>query len=535
MSAQIEHVPVGHPVYDFFDRMSVKGFLPDYSRASQPIARKQAVQFIDSLQQFKNEFTQSEVSLLLRFEDEFVKEQLGTQEHVDLFRGDQSFAEKIQNVFTDKEKFLYSWRDSSTTFFMEFLASGDYRTAIAKENKSNVFLGQVGGRFRGTVKSFLGYALQATNGTDLGSKGFALTDRVLRQNANFADFGNSFFDFTEAYLSADFGWGNIVLGKERFLIGSGIGTQLIVSANAPTFDAVRFETHLGNFRYLFAHSSVLGQKQILSNGRVYYDPKFLAVHRAEVKLFDAVRFGVFESIIYANRYLDLAYINPINFFKSAEHALGDRDNSLLGFDLQSFSIPGIQLYGTWLIDDIDFSKMGSHWWGNKFAWQAGVNTTIFFPNTDIACELTRVEPYTYSHFISENNYTHKGYVIGAEIPPNADEWMFRIRHWIESKTIVTLTYQYNRHGQNEITEDGILTRNVGGDALIGFVNGRDKDIVSFLDGDRVTKNTITFNIRYEPFRNIVFDFVYRYRHQTPSQHQNAINDHFLSFLVDLSL
>ena len=51
-------------------------------------------------------------------------------------------------------------------------------------------------------------------------------------------------------------------------------------------------------------------------------------------------------IVYSNRSMDLSYINPFNFYKSAEHANQDRDNSLLFLDLQNNSLKGISFYGS---------------------------------------------------------------------------------------------------------------------------------------------------------------------------------------------
>ncbi len=529
--AQIEHLPVGNPIYDFLDRMAVRGLLPDFSRSHLPYQRIEVARFLDTLSARPQALGETERALLARYRDEVNAELDNTQTQTNLFEAGP-VGEKIDGIFSDRQKNLYHWRDSSTTFYVEFLGSADYRTLISSAAKSNVTLGQVGGRFRGTVKGFLGYSLQATNGTDFGSKDLALADRTLRQNAKFADFGDAFFDFAEAYLSADFGWGNVTLGRERFYLGQGIRTRFIVSDNAPTFDAIRFEAHIGTLRYQFAHSAILDRKQRLEDGQAYYDPKFMATHRGEATLFDAVRFGVYESVIYAKRFVDLAYFNPINFYKSAEHALGDRDNPFLGFDLQTVSIPGVQLYGGWLIDDIDFHKMGTGWWGNKFAWQAGAMTSLFLPNTDGAIEYIRVEPYTFSHFYPENNYTHKGAIIGSEILPNSDAWLFRLRHWIGSRTIVTLSLQMDRHGANVTAPDGTLIRNVGGDPAFGLAYGRDSETVRFLDGVLSKQQTVTLEARWEPWRNIVFDLLYRWRHQSAPAADPAA-DHFLSLLLDL--
>ena len=534
LHAQHEHVPVKNPVYDFLLRMQVRGILPDYSHAALPLERQSIVLLLDSLETQRVNLTRTEQALLDRFESEFTDEARRRQSRSILFRSDDPFAEKVNDIFSDKEKFLYAWQDSTTTFFMELLANAEYRTVLAPGNNSNVTLAQIGGRFRGTVKSFLGYGLEATNGTEFGSRSLALEDPVLRQNSNFNDFERPFFDFTEAYLNANFGWGNLVLGKERVLIGNSFASRLIVSDNAPTFDALRLGVHFGDFSYAFLHSSVLGQKRTLADGKPYYEPRFFAMHRAEIAFSDDVRFGVFESVIYTGRFLDLAYINPVNFFKSAEHALGDRDNPFLGFDLTLNPINEVQLFGTWLIDDIDASKWGSGWWGNKFAWQGGVLTTALIPNGELGIEYTRIEPYTFSHFFSGNEYTHKGYIIGSELQPNSDQWHVRWQQWIDARMQFSIFYRTSRHANNEYDTGGKLLVNNGGDALVGFVGERDRDHILFLEGILAHTQILGLDLRYEPWRNIVLDFRYHFRRQQAPGVPESLSDHFLSLLLDIA-
>lgn len=534
LHAQHEHVPVKNPVYDFLLRMQVKGTLPEYSHAALPLERQSIVLLLDSLETQRVDLTQTEQALLDRFKSEFTDEARKQQKRSILFCSDVSFGERVNDIFSDEEKFLYAWQDSTTTFFMELLANAEYRTVLAKGKNSNVTLAQIGGRFRGTVKSFLGYGLEATNGTEFGSRSLALEDPVLRQNSNFNDFKRPFFDFTEAYLNANFGWGNMVLGKERVLIGNSFASRLIVSDNAPTFDALRFGVRFGDFSYSFLHSSILGQKEMLEDGKPYYEPRFFAMHRAEIAFSSDVRLGVFESVIYTGRFLDLAYINPINFFKSAEHALGDRDNPFLGFDLTINPINEIQLFGTWLIDDVDASKWGTGWWGNKFAWQGGLLTTALIPNGELGIEYTRIEPYTFSHFFSGNEYTHKGYIIGSELQPNSDQWHIRYQHWIDARMQFSFLYRTSRHGNNEYNSQGKLLVNHGGDALVGFKGERDRDHILFLEGILSHTQILGLDFRYELWRNIVFDFRYHYRRQQAPGATASASDHFLSLLLDIA-
>ncbi len=533
--AQAEHVPANHPVYDFLNRMQILGEIQSYSRSVLPLERKEVTLYLRRLTAANLNLSGTDRALLDKYAVEFISEADGVQQRAELFAAHDSFGNFVDDLFSDKMKYLYTWAssDRSTTFFMEFLGSAEYRTILQKGSANNVSLGQVGGSFRGTIGGIVGYGLQSTNGTTFGSRALALTDRILRQNANYSDWHNQFFDQTEAYVSATWNWGSVSLGKEQVACGPGVSNKTFISTNAPLFDAFQFHLHVADLRFSFLQGFLQSTKELIENSRPYYPDKFLVMHRIEADLFSAVRFGVTEVVVYSQRSLDPAYLNPFNFYKSAEHAGGDRDNPMLGFDLQSISLRGTQVYGSWVIDDVDFSKMGTGWWGNKFIWQAGIQNHSLLANTELLLEYSHVEPYVFTHFFNNNEYTNKADVLSFEIPPNSDEWFARIRHWIGSKVLLSITCQYRRHGLNEYSADGTLLINHGGVANERFVNGRDDVIARFLDGPRETQSIVTSSIRYEPIRNFVFDLSYRFR-TIWQPAQDAVTDHFVSLLFELA-
>jgi hypothetical protein len=188
--AQAEHVPVNHPVYDFLGRMNVKGEISRYSRAVLPMERKEVTEYIRDLSDARARMTSTEQSLLARYQDEFVAEADGTQDPVILFSGNKPFIETLfGDSFSDREKFLYAWKsgDRGTTIFMEFIGTSELRNSLQDGSSASVWVGQFGGQFRGTIGGILGYGLRSTNGTTAGSRDVALTEQVLRQNANYGE------------------------------------------------------------------------------------------------------------------------------------------------------------------------------------------------------------------------------------------------------------------------------------------------------------------------------------------------------------
>ncbi|MBI2418212.1 MAG: hypothetical protein HYV28_10000, partial [Ignavibacteriales bacterium] len=128
--------------------------------------------------------------------------------------------------------------------------------------------------------------------------------------------------------------------------------------------------------YNFFHGRLLGIPRYASDsiqGQITTIPdKFIASHRLQFLIGKSTKFGVGEIIIYSNRSADFSYMNPLVFFKSIEHSNRDRDNAMLYFDLSTV-YNGIKPYAMLLLDDIDYSKIGTGWYGNSVLWNTGVS------------------------------------------------------------------------------------------------------------------------------------------------------------------
>ena len=534
LRAQAEHVEATHPVYDFLNRLQIRGVVEGYSRASLPLELKQVRSLLEQASRPTNELTAVEHSILERYLSEFVSE-------TDLTRPlrvavGASLDDVQSNVFSNEPNYFYAWRsgEGSSTFFMELLASLDYRTLLSAEAKSNVTLAQAGGRFRGTLGGLVGFSLTATNGTLYGNRSLALSDPRLSRNFNFGQLNKEYFDLTEAVVSMTWDWGSASAGKEKRLSGTGRSNLALLSYNAQPFDAVQFEAHFGVFRFNYLHGALLSEARREPNGKPLYDAKYLALHRVEADILDAVRFGVFEAVIYSGRALDLAYVNPVNFYKSDEHAGGDRDNPMLGFEFSSLGLNGLELYGSWLIDDLDFSLLGKSWWGNKFILQAGMIATGLLPNTDITVEYSRIDPYVYSHRFLGNQYTHNGAALGFELAPNSDEIYIAFLHWIGSALRLGMAMHHRRHGKNELDSEGNVLVNHGADIYESLGYERDSETAPFLAGIREDSTLLTFTAVYEPWRDMFLSANYWFQIR-----REAIGDagksHFLSLMFDVRI
>src|ERR1041385_3905321 len=73
-SAQVENVPVSNQVYEFLNRMGVKGILPLYSNAMLPLSRQEVADALIAIARKRELLTPAEGTFLAKFEREFVHE-----------------------------------------------------------------------------------------------------------------------------------------------------------------------------------------------------------------------------------------------------------------------------------------------------------------------------------------------------------------------------------------------------------------------------------------------------------------------------
>jgi hypothetical protein len=502
---QVENVPISNQIYDYLDHLGVRGILPLYSNSALPLGRSEVAAMLSEARRKDLLLTAVEKELLVKFEQEFSWELRGSvEEHYAMIGNHHEGL--LAGAGSQRQKHLYQYADTSATMFVDFIGSAEYRSIHGDtRGTTDLLLGTIGGRFRGTIDGRLGYYLQSTNGQLKGDRAFALSDPRLASNFKFKDLNSPNFDQTEAYVKYDHDWLQLEFGREFTTVGLGYSGKLLLSDVAPAFDFFRVDARYKTFHMIFLHGSISGDPNTLPCLSIEAPPnsnKYLALHRFQFSVADAMNFGVSEMIIYQRFTPEYAYLVPVNFFKSSEHQLHDRDNAFLAFDAELFAWPGWKFYGTWLIDDINFPKMGTGWWGNEFGWQGGAywSRAAGFDNVDALLEYTRIEPYVYSNRVAGNDYAHNSIGLGHRLEPNSDELLCEIRFRPSSQWRFRLQAAYERHGNNIMLGDSLL-RNVGGNVLQGH-RGNDSETARFLDGDLVKTIRLQGRVDYEPITGI---------------------------------
>jgi len=530
--AQVEDVSVNHKVYNFLEKLSVLNVINNYNPFEIPISRKQVAQYLSEASVNASQLNQTDKEILQDLMKEFEFDMTGS-----LASSDVMIGEKNYDIFSQDPKYFYSYnKPGSGNVFINVLAEGSLVGLNTLQEKSHSVLGIYGGEIRGTLLNKVGFFIKATDGSIFGDRKAALRLSDLKYNWNLVADQNSFFDETEGYATVDFDFLHIKFGRDRELIGRGVN-KLIMGDYAPESDFISLNFNLGIFEFSSFHGKIIGNKSgiadTVTGGIATVEDKYFGYHRLGVNISKDISFGAGEIILYANRPLDISYLNPFAFYKTVEHSNQDRDNSMLFFDLSSNPLKGLKLYSLVLIDDIDFSKMGTGWFGNQTAFNLGVagyNPYKGLP-IDFCFEYFRIEPYVFSHRIKSNNYTNDDYNIGMDTDPNSKIFFWKLNYQLTSRINLSAQYTYRVHGANPVNlETGEVT-NVGGDIQLGHRES-DATHLHFLDGTIEYFRKLSLAANYEPFPGYIIKLILN--NETNSLQNNVkVKDWF--FQSDISL
>jgi hypothetical protein len=512
MFAQVELLGVDHPATRTLIRCYEYGSIPEFPREHLPISRRLAYDLLARANR------DSLLPSALRRQAAYYRDELGADigaVPTAVFIPTRDDSHLIySDPFEGLPISLVEYRDTLRRIRLDFegIADGELRTDPGDGLRTMIFQG--GFQLRGTILDRFGFSSRITNGTIVGDTTLPLRDPRFSHSFKFGVLHNGRdIDFASAHVRADFDAVAVEIGREKIQLGGGLDESLLIGSDLPSnFDYLRLTAHLGRVSFSHLHASVLADPtgRALSGVTAQVPQKYLAAHLISAGPFGGIRASIGESVIYSGRSFEIGYINPFNFLKSEEHYLRDRDNTNMYAALSVNPIAGIFAEGEFMLDDLQFSRIGEGFWGNKTAWRVGAKSVAFpWSLADIGLSYTRFEPYVFSHFDPENAYTHDGTLIaGAGMEPNSELLEGSLRFVPLPGLWIRAVIGLGKHGANVTNDSGRVIRNVGGDARLTH-DAADTSAVSFLDGNLQTTTRMVLEAEYEPIRNVYFHLMAR--------------------------
>ncbi len=513
-------------IYEYLNRMQTIEVISNYNSFELPKTRNEIKSYLVEIINNYEKLDRIDQNKLADFVAEFEFDLVSTLQKSETLVPSLN----LNYLFSGNEKYIYTYHNNNgTSIFLNFLGKADYLhlSDIANKVNSNSTLYRFGGNFRGSFYNIIGFEINTTNGSFFGNKDLAKSFSSLKYNYKFnrttsSDLGDNFFDETSTYLTLENSYLKLKIGNDRKLIGHGIN-KVILSDNAPRMDYISLNLNYEAFNFSFFHGKLLGMQTVnldpIQGNINLVNDKYLAYHRFGFNPSRHLNLGLGEMIIYANRNIDFAYLNPFNFYKSAEHANQDRDNTFLFFDLQNNSFNKLKLYSTILIDDIDFGKIGKGWYGNQTLLSIGAYSSqlYYLIPLDLELQYIKIDPYVFSHRIYDNNFTNSNFNLGSVLEPNSSSTSINIYYRPHYRVNINLGFSYTVHGANTISDNGEII-NYGGDINLGHrVN--DSEEVYFLQGEKEIFREYLLRTEIEPIKSWIFSLGLNYSKKTLARSQ----------------
>jgi len=374
------------------------------------------------------------------------------------------------------------------------------------------------------IKRWIGAEFQAMIGKHLSVYG------SLRDISNNGDTLSSYkylnlqpgYEYKEATYGGDYSdsrggiklsnsWGSIGLVKDNVVWGDNFHGSNILSGRAPSFPMITlrlqpvkwFEL---NYFHAWLVSNVVDStySYIENDTRIWYRQtnKFMAANMFTFTPVPRLKISVGNSIIYAERSVQAAYLIPIAFYKSMDHTLTkgigtENQNSQMFMNISSRNIKHLHLYGSVYVDEFNFDRLKpGNAEANPISYKLGANVSNFpVNNLSFTVEFTRSNILNYKHSIAAISYSSNGYNLGHYMGDNAQELYLALQYKPFRGIDLKLSYTDARKGN----EYDYLRR-----GTYNGITGTVSDIIKQPSlGDVIwTNKALNFSGTYEVFNNV---------------------------------
>ena len=280
-------------------------------------------------------------------------------------------------------------------------------------------------------------------------------------------------DFTNASAYLAFRpvkWFDATLGYGKNFIGDGY-RSLMLSDNASSYPYLKATANFWRIQYTCMYAQMTDRHRVLADKS--YARKWAVIHYFDIAVTKRFNIGFFDAVVAKaqdslgnRRGLDMQYLNPIIFLRSAEYYAGQSpDNAILGLNASVIVGKHTTIYGQFVLDEMTVKKFtslkGSR--SNKQAYQLGVKSYDCFgvKNLFFQLEGNIVRPYMYSHTpqgtgcgVGEDNWAHYNEPLAHPWGANLWEMVFRSQYnW--KRLYFKYKLNYGQYGDDWDVENGV--------------------------------------------------------------------------------
>jgi hypothetical protein len=300
---------------------------------------------------------------------------------------------------------------------------------------------------------------------------------------------------------------SVQFGHDRHFWGNGHRSLMLSDFSSPYF-FLKLNTKVGRFNYTNLFTQMTADV-LLANQE--FPKKYGAFHHLSINITDNLNIGLFEGVIFSRRDslartnpFELAYLNPIIFYRFLEQQFGTIDNTMLGLDFKWNVKKAVQLYGQVMLDEFVLSEVrsGKGWWSNKQSVQLGAKyiDVAGIKNLDLQAEMNYVRPFMYGHESLYTNYTNFRQPLAHPLGANFTEFIGIIRYQPIPRLQLVAKLIYANKGEDKNSQ------NYGGNPLLPSKT-RIQDYDNRTGQGAITKIMYAdFTASYQLKHNLFLDF-----------------------------
>jgi len=255
----------------------------------------------------------------------------------------------------------------------------------------------------------------------------------------------------EAYFKLERERYSVAAGRRGPAWGAARWGRLLISGTAPTLDGIAADLRVGSLSLYALHAvleyETIGTEEDLSES----DHVFMAAHRAVV---DGRwgELGVSEAVVYSATIPEPPYLIPLIPYYLSQHNERENDNVLWSLDVLGRPFRGLDVYGEFLVDDLQYERDTGH--PDKYGATIGAAHYGSVSGSDVETRLeySNVRKWTYTHESIEHRFAQDGRPIGFDLGPDADRVTLEVVYHPSVKWSTRLGLASARKGEGTIAD-----------------------------------------------------------------------------------